>query len=149
MTMKPPHRIRTFQDSEVARHNQNMENAYSTRVEGLYKNNSGTATTYLYQSIETGEAAFSATGSATVARSFGFKEKKGTVLYAQAHARSINFIASVTDVTQTGITVECAPRQYLQTSASVTNGSATLVPINFSSVTTSQVIVGYFVVGAD
>jgi hypothetical protein len=149
MTMKAPHKIKSLGETEIPRIQQNIDNAYSTRVESLYKNVSGTSTTYLFQSIETGEHAFSGNGSATVVRSFGFKEKKGTILYAQAHARSINFVAAVTDVTQTGITVECAPRQYLQTSASVTNGSASLVTINFSSITTSQIVVGYFVLGAE
>ena len=133
MTYKPPHQINKMDPKEAPNVNQNFTRAYATRLESVNKRD-GTATgQFLYQSVEYGEVAFSATGSATVTNTYALAEKQNKIIYADAHALNSAIVAHVTSVTATAITIECG---YVS-------------GVDFSDVTTGQVTVYYQVVGSN
>jgi hypothetical protein len=127
LTVKKPY---TLPDPRA---DQNFSRLYSHKLESRFKKVSSGTLSLLYQSLEAGETTFSATGSATVSKSFGFEEKQGTIVFAMAHAKSPLVTAHVTDVTQTGITIECR----------TVSGTAA-----FSAVTTAAISVYYAVIGS-
>lgn len=162
MTMKVPNKLKTIEAKDVAHVNQNFEQAFATRVESIHHTTNSGSTPYLFQSIETGQVTYSATGSPTVTKSFGFKEKKGSVLFAQAHAKHAQFTAHVVDVTSTGITIDVVarpinPQVSVQTFISATGITVTATgtllvsatAVTFSSITTAAVTVWYSVIGAE
>jgi hypothetical protein len=80
----------------------NVKRAYQIKVEAINFNANGSATSKLYQSIETGKVIFTASGE----RSFGFQEKQHEILYVNAHLIGESAsIAKVMSVTSTGLTI--------------------------------------------
>ena len=116
--------------------NQNIARAYQVKMGSLYVREDSGINNYTFQSMEHGQVSFTATGSPTIARSFGFQEKQNKIVYANAHAISDKCIACVTDITQTGITI----------TVRTVSGTA-----NFSSVVTATngVSVYFQVVGSN
>jgi hypothetical protein len=135
MTFRPKHTYRQLDEQEASKLNDDLAQLYKSRVEGYFhREQSSTAiAVFPYQAIETGEVTFSANGSNTVTRSFGFHDAYGKICAYNAHARSVGITAHVVDITSTGITIECK-----SVSAS-----------SFSSVTNSPIAVSYYVVGAN
>ena len=135
MAIKKPYTIRALTDKEVPNINQDFDILYSHKLESRWKNEfSSTALeSNLYQVVEYGEVAFSANGSAITTRTFSLAETHGRIIYANAHARFRGAIATVTDVTGTAITIDCA-------AMTATN--------NLSALTTATIRVFYQVVGS-
>lgn len=136
MSLKKPHTLRTNESNEVPHLNINFDTAYRTRVEGLNHRDisSSAVVVYPFQSIETGLANYSATGSPSITKVFALADTYNTILFAQANARHSAIIAQVIDVTRTSISVE----------ARTISGTA-----NFSNVTTASFSVNYLVVGSN
>lgn len=134
MTLKKPNNLKAFDETTVYAHNQNIDTLYGSKLESRWKREDAGVSSFIYQSQECGEVTFSATGSPTISKSFGFKEKQDTIVFAQAHAKSTLVTAHVTDVTASGITIECR----------TVSGTG-----NFSSVTTAVVSVFYSVIGSN
>ena len=133
MTMKKPTTIKEFSPGTAPKLNQNLDVLYYGKLESRWKRESSGITSYIYQSMETGEVTFSSTGSATISKSFGFKERMGTVVFAIAHSQNINTLATVTDITNTGLTIECR----------TVSGTA-----DFSAVTTASFSVFFQAIGS-
>lgn len=132
MTIRKFHTIR---DPEV---DENFNRLYTNKIESRFKRDgvSGSQTLIkTFQYIETGDGLFSANGSATTERSFPLQERPTTIVYAQACVRDARFLAHVTDITQSSITIAC-------TAWSQTAGRF------FSHTTTATVRVEYLVIGS-
>lgn len=99
MTVRKRHQLNDpYTDYEVTE-------IYRTKPESqVLRTDSGTAIRP-FQVMEHGESDFTATGSATIAKSFAFTETYSNVVYAQAHAQDQNILAAVTDVTQSSVTI--------------------------------------------
>lgn len=135
MTVKKRHTHKSLGATEVHQLNENLDSLYSHKIESRfsYRPSASASVAAIFQAMETGEATFSATGSATVARTFSLAEQHGSILFAQAHAKSTLVTAHVTDVTSTAITIECR----------TVSGTAL-----FSSVTTASISVWWSVIGS-
>ncbi len=158
MTMRVPNKLKTIEAKDVAHVNQNFEQGFATRLESIHNTTDSGTTPYLFQSMETGQVTYSATNSATVVKSFGFKEKKGTILFAMAHAKHEQFTAHVTDVTSTGITISvvCRPlnpqvsaQAFISATGITISATGTVLSTLFSAITTGAVTVWYCTVAAD
>ena len=108
MTLRKPY---TISAHEV---DTNFSRLYENKIESRYKyygssTSQATAQVFVkpYQHIETGEALFSANGSAATVRTFPLQERPSTIITAIAHAYDAAFLATVTDVTQCQITIAC------------------------------------------
>jgi len=133
MTLKKPHYIRTFNDQEATKVDENFNRAYTNKIEGRFKRTTSGVESFVFQSIETGEANFSGTGSPTVALTFALAEPMNNVLHVNANAQSTLVTAHVTDVTNTSITI----------TARTVSGTA-----DFGDVTTA-VLVQWMVIGSN
>src|SRR3990167_4432410 len=105
MSFRKPHTIVKVDKTEAHAIDIQFQELYENKLESEYRNNSGTNQRFIYQVQEVGEKNFSSTGSPSVAITLSFKNKFNTVLYANAHARDNSFIASVTDITQSAMTI--------------------------------------------
>lgn len=126
MTFKRPFNIKKLEDKTINQLNQNEELIYAVKLESrVHTGGTATATRILLgQDMETGQAWFSANGSPVTSRTFSFFEKKGTITYATAHVQDVRFSCSVTDVTQSQITIGITPLDQLVTGiSSVTTAS--------------------------
>lgn|SRR3990167_576953 len=144
MTIKKPNQIKAVTDKELNSINQNWDTLYSLKLESRHKRTESGVTSHIYQSMETGEVWFSANGSATTQRSFGFEERQSTIIVAVAQARSSGITATVMDVTNTGITIECYPTRVWDIAV-----STCLSLMTFSQATTASVSIYYLVVGSN
>lgn len=133
MSKKAPHQVNTFSPSEAPKLNQTITQVYQTKVESLNFNQTSGVSQKSYQSMEHGEVNFSGNGSANTVKSFGFGEKQGQIIYATAHASHNRLLASVTDVTLSGLTITLG----------LISGTA-----NLSDVTTGTIKVWYQVIGS-
>ena len=141
MTFRNDEKINDFDVGSVTPLNRSLDALYKTRIEGVYHNNQTSIKSYIYQTMETGEVVFSATGSATVTIAIGFKEKKETVFGAFANAKSTVVHASVTNTTDSGMSITLFPNvNYL----SPTTTGYTAIS---AAITTGQVTVNYLVLG--
>ena len=141
MTFRNDEKINDFDIGSVTPLNRSLDALYKTRIEGVYHNNQTAIKSYIYQTMETGEVIFSATGSATVTIAVGFKEKKENVFGAFANAKSTVVHAQVTDTTASGLSITLFPGvNYL----SPTTTGFTAIS---AAITTGQVKVQYMVIG--
>lgn len=134
MPLKQPHTIKKVDQSEADFLNRDLQILYESKIESREYNENGSQKDYIYQSIVHGQGVFSATGSATIVRSFGFQNKFNNVLYATAHARSADVTAHITDVTASGV--------------SITLRDADSTAVISATITTGQITVYYQVVGS-
>lgn len=134
MSSKKKHTIRALEASEAPKVDENFSHLYSVKMEGSQYNDSGTVTVESYQTMECGQARFSANGSAITTRTFALAAKHTSILYADAHAVSSLVEAHVTDVTQTSITIAAF---------------GVTATGNFSAITTASVLVYFQVVGTN
>lgn len=144
MTTKAAFVIKKVNTENPREIDHNFQEVYATRLESKWKRDSSGIAAYTFQSQETGEVDFSANGSPVTTLTFALKEKQQTVIYAVAQARSLGVTAHVTDVTQTAITIACAPRLVWDQAV-----STSLALMNFSQATTATVKVYYCVVGSN
>jgi hypothetical protein len=70
MPIKKPHTLRKLDETEAAQLDQNFDQLYKTKLESRSHRNSSGAQKSIYQVAEHGLVGFSATGSATVAKTF-------------------------------------------------------------------------------
>jgi len=141
MTFRNDEKINDFDIGSVTPLNRSLDALYKTRIEGVYHNNQTAIKSYIYQTMETGEVIFSATGSATVTIAVGFKEKKENVFGAFANVKSTVVHAQVTDTTASGLSITLFPGvNYL----SPTTTGFTAIS---AAITTGQVKVQYMVIG--
>lgn len=104
MTIRKPN---TIPDRDI---DQNFNRLYESKLESRYKRDgvsSSAITVKPYQTLETGDADFSANGSAVTTRIFALQERPSTIITAIAHAYHAGFLATVTDITQSQITIAC------------------------------------------
>jgi hypothetical protein len=133
MPIKKPHTLRKLDETEAAQLDQNFDQLYKTKLESRSHRNSSGAQKSIYQVAEHGLVGFSATGSATVAKTFSLEESHNEIVFAQAHAFSTLVTAHITDVTGTSVTIECR----------TVSGTAA-----FSAVTTASITVAFQVIGS-
>jgi len=133
LTLKKPHHLKTMESNEAPLLDENTSRLYQNKIESRFSTDNETTTIDSYQSVEHGRLDFSATGSPTIAKTVKTAELHGKIIYATAHAQNTLAIATVTDVTNTSITI----------SLRSISGTA-----NFSSVTTDVVSVYYQIVGS-
>jgi len=105
MTLKVPFKFLNMKDERAPELNRSFSRAYSTRLESFNVRNSATINARTYQSMEHGEVSFSANGSPVTTLTFALAEKHNTIIYAEAHAISTVVVATVTDITNTSITM--------------------------------------------
>lgn len=148
MSAKKPNTITEITPQTVPKLNQNIDLLYSHKAESRHKNVNGTHSEMIFQSFQHGEVIFSANGSPSTVLSFGFKERQQTIIFAIAHAKSNAVTAHVTDVTNTGITIEVFPRVNIDITAVVNTTTATSTLLKFSQATTANVTIYYQVVGS-
>jgi len=136
VTLKVPSQLKSLDASTVPSVNKNFERSFQVKVESIhsYQQSSTAHVPFLYQSMEHGENTYSATGSATITKTFSLKEKQNKIIFVKAHALSTQVSAHVTDITQTAVTIECR----------TISGTAL-----FSSVTTASVKVFWEVIGSN
>lgn len=134
MPIRKPNTLTKVDKSEADQLDQNVSLLYENKIESRFQNNNGTSRELTWQSMFHGQVLYSATGSATISRTFNIPEKIGTVVYASAHCMNVELAAHVTDVTQTAITI------IVRDADSTANVSAVI--------TTGQVTVFYQVVGS-
>lgn len=134
MTLKAPRRFVSLEEKDAPDLNRTLVRVFQAKIESLHKNENSGIGTFGYQSIEHGEVDFSHTGSATITKTYSLKEKQNKIVYANAHACNNLGVATITDVTQTAVTI------VLRT----VSGTA-----NLSSVITASVKVFYQVIGSN
>lgn len=134
MTKKLPVIFKQLDKKDLALLNNLHKNLYQLKVESLYKRTESGVESLTYQSFEHGEMSFTATGSATISKTFSLIEKQNTIVHAHAHAYSALASAHVTDVTKTSVTI-------ILRSISGTG--------DFSSVVAAPVTVYYQIVGSN
>lgn len=105
MPIRKPNKLTKVDATEADQLDQNVNLLYENKVESRFQNNNGTNRELTWQSAFHGSVLYSATGSATIARTFSLPEKIGTVVYVSAHCISSELSAHVTDVTQTAVTI--------------------------------------------
>lgn len=135
MSRRKRHTVKSMGREEAAVVNSMFDELYRSRVMSRYWRDPDQSATIVvpYTSFETGRTTFSATGSATIVKSFAIREVMSDILHAEAHANHVGVLAIVTDVTASGITIEA--RTISATGA-------------FSSVTTASVGVSWLVIGS-
>lgn len=135
MSRKKPYTLRSLGREEAAQVGSMFDDLYRSKLKSTFSRDMDLSATTVkpYQASETGQIGFSATGSATITKSITIREVLSEIVYANAHAHHVGVAAIVTDVTSTGITIEC--RTF--------SGTA-----NFSAVVTASFTVSYVVQGS-
>ena len=136
MVLKKPYAVADNQPAD-----RNFDTLFEGKLESRFKRDGVSASAIVlrpYQSMECGEAVFSANGSPTTARTFVLAEKRSVMVAVQAHAQHAQFIAAVTDVTACQVTIECISNLFTTESGRS----------NFSSVTNGQVRVWWQILGS-
>ena len=140
MALKKPWTIKPQDPQKDDRINQNLDVLYKTKLESRWtrKASGSGITSYIYQVMETGKTPdLSANGSANMVVSYGFHEKHGTVIYAQAHSTNPYISANITDVTSTGLSITFTPT--LGRTDGTTAATATVL---VTAVTISSIVTG-------
>lgn len=105
MTFKKPNTHKEFKTEEIPKLNQNLDVAFSHKIESLHKRNGTSISPFPYQALETGEITFSPTGSAVASLTYGFFNTFSSMMFASAQAKSTLVSAHITDLTVSSVTV--------------------------------------------
>jgi hypothetical protein len=138
MTIKKQHTIFKVTPEDGPYIDQNFDSLYKNKLEARFHNNSGTTVVNAYQSIHTGTLLMTPTSTSTVSQIttvISYAEKLGSPQVAVAQCLSPNrsWRATVTDITQTALTIVIVPTGGL----GVMNSSGCSISVN------------YFVLGAN
>jgi len=106
MTIKKAHTVKTMAADEAPMLDENVSRLYQNKLEARQHNDSGTAKILSFQSMETGVFSASATAAAgSIAYTRALEASKGPVTLTQSEVNTVGLFTTVTDVTQTSITV--------------------------------------------
>ena len=146
MAKKRPFYIKAFTDDTISQFNENEEHLYKRKIESIYHRTITGTAAYLYQDIETWNIDYSANSTQGVARTWAFSQNKNTVICVHATTRNPEFVASVTDITNSHVTVTVNAMR-LNSTASLASLAATYV--NWSAITTACIGVMISVIGSN
>lgn len=113
---------------------QEIQTLYQSKLEARVYDTELSQTVEPSQFMVTGVLTFSATGSASVAKTIPITEPNDKTLHVNVGARSLLITAHVTDVTTTAVTITCQGVGGTTFSTSLTSG---------------QVLVDYLIVGTN
>lgn len=107
MTLRVPYTLKKIEESNELL--QNFQHLDRDKLESRYRYSGSASQTELkpFQSLQSGDALFSANGSQATVRSFPLAHDPGVVVSTWAHCMDPGFLATVTDITATSITVQC------------------------------------------
>lgn len=105
MSQKKPHAITLLEPGQAKDIDANFDDLYKRKVESAYFYDVSATSLKFYQSMEMGRFNVSATGSPTLSVSIPLKDVKGDVLYANAVVKNTELLISITDVTQSTISM--------------------------------------------